>query len=273
MKTILVPTDFSSASSSAVDYAAEIARFTKAELILLHVYPLPVMPTETLAILPVTDIENGCMEGLHNIEKELQGRYDNKLHIRCTCMGGFVPNEINVFIEANNIDLVVMGTHGTGNMIEKLAGSNTGTLLRKAKCPVLAIHENIKFKQPRRILLASGYSDSKKQTLLEPLKELAALFKSHVYILNVVPQPETIPTREQAITGIKLDHSLEAFNHSFHDAVNEHVIEGINTFATENEIDVIVMIPHTHNVIERLLHEPNTKHIAFHTQFPILALH
>jgi len=38
MKTILVPTDFSKIARNAIDYAVEIAKLTKAKLILFHVY-------------------------------------------------------------------------------------------------------------------------------------------------------------------------------------------------------------------------------------------
>ena len=42
MKTILVATDFSSSAANAANYAAEMALRIKANLLLLHVYRIPI---------------------------------------------------------------------------------------------------------------------------------------------------------------------------------------------------------------------------------------
>ncbi|MBK7818144.1 MAG: universal stress protein [Sphingobacteriaceae bacterium] len=49
MKTILVPTDFSRVSNNAIDYAAELAVFSKSKLILFNSYHIPVAVTEVPA--------------------------------------------------------------------------------------------------------------------------------------------------------------------------------------------------------------------------------
>ena len=46
----------------------------------------------------------------------------------------------------------------------------------------------------------------------------------------------------------------------------------INDFAHKHDADLIAIIPHRHNLIERLFHRSNSKKIAFHTDLPLLAL-
>lgn len=273
MKTILVPTDFSPVALNAAYYAAEIASLTEARIILLHVYAIPAIPSETMVILPMTQLEEGSLEVLDSIKGELQQKHNGKLKIECRTLGGLPSLEIDAFAKESNADLIVMGMLGAGYLTEKLVGSVTSTLLMRAKCPVLAIHKNIKFKSLKKILLACDYSEIQNKTILGPLKELAGMFKSHIYILNVAKDTETLPTADQAAAGIKLNHSLEAFDHSFHSWINEDIIDGLNQFAETNMIDLVVMVPHRHNLLQRIFHEPNTKRMAFHTSTPLLALH
>lgn len=200
-------------------------------------------------------------------------KYGNKLVVECKCACGFPVEEINIFAKENKIDLIVMGMEGAGYLTEKLIGSITTSLIKKAKCPVLAIDKHVKFRSIKKIALACDYSETKNKYILNPLKELAHLFKSHVYILNVVRELETVATVSKAVAGIKLDHSLEGVNHSFHYAKSEDIIEGINDFVDEKKIDMVVMIPRMHTALQNLFHEAHTKRMAFHTKVPLLALH
>ena len=166
-----------------------------------------------------------------------------------------------------------MGMKGTGYLREKLIGSITTSLIKKAKSPVLAIDRRVKFGSIKKIALACDYTETKSKSILDPLKELAHLFKSHIYVLNVVRELDTVPPVSKAVAGIKLDHSLEGINHSFHYTKSEDVIEGINDFVDEKKVDMLVMIPRMHTMLQNILHEPHAKRMAFHTKVPLLALH
>jgi hypothetical protein len=142
------------------------------------------------------------------------------------------------------------------------------------KCPVLAISSDVKFKPIKNIAFACDYKEINDRQLLEPLKEFAKLFDAHISIVNVVRETaELIPNTDQAIAGVKLEHSLEGTEHSFHYTQHNDVVEGINHFVTENHIDMVVMIPRMHSVLRNIFHEPQTKRMAFHTHVPLLSLH
>lgn len=272
MKTILVPTDFSKVSKNAIDYAVEIAQRMKAKLILFHVY-IPVVAADVAVVLPSLDeMGKDCMVELKKIEKSLSLKHKG-LQIECACKCGFVVNEINQFAKEKEIDLIVMGMQGAGYLSEKLVGSNTTMLMRNSKRPVLAIDKHVKFRSIKKIALACDYEDIPNKSILNPLKELTRFFKSHVYILNVVPELEVVPSAQQAVSGIKLNRAMEDVNHSFHNTENENVIDGINDFVTEGKMDMVVMIPHKHSVLKTIFNEPNTKRMAFHSHVPLLALH
>jgi len=274
MKTILVATDFSPIADNAINYAVEMAKLTQAKLIFLHAYHMPIITSEVPVVLPTSEeIEEGCMTDLQNTKEKLQKENDNKLDITCVCKYGLAVDEIKDFVSDNKVDLMILGMRGSGIIGEKLIGSVTTSLMRKVKCPLLAIDERVKFKPVKKIALASDYKEIHNKSVLDPLKELVRLFNAHVYVVNVVHRKaELVHTTEEAAVGVNLEHSLEDVEHTFHYAENDNVVEGINEYVSEHNIDLVVMIPRAHSVLTNIFKEPHTKQMAFHASVPLLIL-
>jgi nucleotide-binding universal stress UspA family protein len=273
MKSILVPTDFSSCADNAIRYAIELARYTNAKLILFNVYQSQVVPAEVPVVLPIEEIAADAMKALKVTVSNLQKKYNYKVRLECETAWGLPVEEIKLFAEKNKIDLIVMGAQGTGYIAERLIGSVTASLIRKAKCPVLSIDQHIKFKEIKKIVFACDYAETKNNEVLKPLKKIFQLFKAHIYILNVGSEMESTPAITKAVAGIKLDHSLEGFDHSFHFVENDNITEGIDDFVEKNKADLVVMIPRVHTTLKDLFSEPNTKRMSFHSKVPLLTMH
>lgn len=275
MKTILLPTDFSDVSDNAINYAVEFAKLTQSKLILFHVYHVPIITTDTPIVIPsMEELGNDCMDGLKKIEERIHSLHGGSLQVECKCECGLEVDEINEYIKNNPVDLVITGMKGAGGLEEKLIGSVTTSLMRKLKCPVMAIDKSCRFKSIDKIALACDYKEIKTKAALDPLKQIIKLFKSHLFIVNVLKeQKELIPTTEQAIAGVHLGHLLEDVDHSFHFEESSNVVEGINRFVDKHNIDMVVMVPRSHSILQNIFHEPNTKRMAFHTHVPLLSIH
>jgi len=273
MKKILAPTDFSDNAGNAINYAAQIAKLSKAELILFHAYQVPAIPSDVPFVMPIDEIEKDALNGLMKIKKKILAKYGEELKITCETKFGLPVDEINTIVKEKKIDLVVMGVRGAGFLSEKLIGSLTTSLIRKGKCPVLAINEKVKFRSIKKIVLAYDYQKIAYKTILEPLKDFVKLFKSHVYLLNVMPELEIASPTRKKVAGNQIEHALEEFSHSFKFLENNDIVDGINEFVDENNIDMIVMIPRKHSLLESVFQGSNTKRMAFHSHIPLLALH
>jgi len=273
MKTILVPTDFSDVSKNAVDYAVELAKSVKAKLVLLHVYHIPSVNYDAAVYIPSLDeIEKGCLKALETISDSIKEKYPLVIiDYKCAC--GFAVEEINQIAKDEKADLIVMGMQGAGVLTEKLMGSTTTALIRKTKHPVLVIDKKIKFKPIQKIVLATDYHKLENKEVLNPLKEFAKTFNAQLYLLNVVKEDVLVPTIDEAVEGINLEKSFEGLKHNFHSIKNDDVVLGINDFVNENNIDIVTMIPRSHNFIWNLFNEPTSKKMAFHSNIPILTLH
>ena len=142
-KRILVPIDFSEISDAAVRYAVILAGALDAGLDLLHVAENPlaaITPANGYAMPPdfLQEMEEGARERLeHVLTVDAQSRFRARLEVR----EGSPFVEIVRFAREQQIDLIVMGTHGRGPIAHMLLGSVAEQVLRKAACPVLVVRK------------------------------------------------------------------------------------------------------------------------------------
>ncbi|MDP7277055.1 MAG: universal stress protein [Planctomycetaceae bacterium] len=141
VKNILVPTDFSEHSDTAVLYGCELASRFDADLHLLHVVEFtPLMYGEGAYFAPETEaqLEHDAQQLIGDIPApEWRSRIPNVT--RSTLRGHPLP-EICRYAKEQNIDLIILGTHGRGAIAHVLLGSVAEKVVRKAPCPVLTVH-------------------------------------------------------------------------------------------------------------------------------------
>jgi universal stress protein A len=159
VKHILVPTDFSVGSDTAIAYAYDLAATLGASLHILHVLENPYAPgafMEMYAPPPADyfiDLERQAEERL---QRSLTDRQKARVHAEFSTRIGIAAAEIlDRLQEAPTIDLVVMATHGRGAMARLMMGSVTEKIVRSAPCPVLTLREH-PLEQPVREKRASS---------------------------------------------------------------------------------------------------------------------
>ncbi len=153
---ILAATDFSEDSGLALDYAKEFAAKFGAEIVLLHVdQPLaPVMMTPELG--PAMDVgamsriaEEQRLLAQRELDKIIKGIRDGGLKGKCLLKVGSPFLEILHTAQAENCDMIVLGTHGRTGLAHVLMGSVAERVVQKSPCPVLTVrHPDRKFKHP-----------------------------------------------------------------------------------------------------------------------------
>ena len=135
---VLVPVDFSEASESAIQHAKEIALTYGAEIDLLHVVEEPFYPTEYglgPASFPTKEV-------LDNVEKQLGDLAREEIgyeHVMIDAQLGNPSSKILGYVEQNDIDLVVIATHGRTGLDRVLLGSVTERVLRQCPTPVFVV--------------------------------------------------------------------------------------------------------------------------------------
>ena len=138
---VLVPTDFSEASASALAYGLALARSFGASLHVLHTVEeplaqgwngigLPALPELREQVL--ADARRQLEEAVPALERDRQA---TELVTRL----GDPCREIVQFAKERRVDLIVLGTHGRSGVSHLLLGSVAEKVVRLAPCPVLTV--------------------------------------------------------------------------------------------------------------------------------------
>jgi len=140
LRKILVPVDFSKHSAHAMQYGEEFAARFRAELHLLHSFEtMPIMSGDGAYFPPDVAAEEEAA-ATRTLEGLKVNTVDEAQVVRKLKHGHpFV--EIVRYAKDNEIDLIVMGTHGRGAIAHMLLGSVAEKVVRKAPCPVLTVRE------------------------------------------------------------------------------------------------------------------------------------
>ena len=134
---VLFPTDFSPYSEKGLPYAVNLCKEFGATLVLLHINDLPLILPEYLPELstsPTQDLEEYGQESLERLAAQV-----TEVPVETIQATGRPHTEIAKIVEEQDIDLVVMPTHGRSGISHLLLGSVAEKVIRAAKCPVLTV--------------------------------------------------------------------------------------------------------------------------------------
>jgi nucleotide-binding universal stress UspA family protein len=139
-KKILVPTDASEYSRRALKTALELARSVQAEVVLLHVsYTPQAYWGYTISYGITVTQEQLDQNGELALEATLTGIDSQQVVINKRVESGHPVTIILEQIKKENIDLVIMGSHGYGAIAGSVLGSVSQRVLQRVSCPVLII--------------------------------------------------------------------------------------------------------------------------------------
>lgn len=141
VKAILVPTDFSEHSDTALSWALEMAKKWQATITLLHVIPTP--PYSPTVMEPHFDplaFERRLQADAQTGAQTQIGRFDtHNVPIRISVQLGEPFHDICEVAKAEHIDLIVTGSHGRTGLSHVFLGSVAERVVRHATCPVLVV--------------------------------------------------------------------------------------------------------------------------------------
>lgn len=203
---ILLATDFSAFSETALFYAAAVAQRSAATLHIVHVVVPEAMQyfcAETMPI-PFEQLREGAeRQMIYFLQSEALRNVPHRAWIE----EGPVWDALQVFIATQNIDLLVVGTHGRTGLKKLLLGSVAEEIVRLSPCPVLAVGpqaERDRAPGIREILFATDFTKESLAALPFAL-EHAQNYGAHLSFLHVVPESgrKSVPDPDRVITCLQ----------------------------------------------------------------------
>lgn len=215
IQNILCPVDFSEFSARAFEYAQSLAEHYHAALIVGHV----VQP------LAISYLPYGYAGSYSSLELNLRGEAEKQLQefVKTHARNGIKPTSIVLeggivegilrLADERSVDLIVMGTHGRRGLDHAAFGSVTERVLRRSRCPVLAVrkpvHEFVtgseKDHDPvhlRKILLCTDFSEYANRALDYALS-LMTEYHAELTLLHVLESLPASADLEQATVAVR----------------------------------------------------------------------
>jgi len=269
IKKVLFTTDFSEIANQALPYAIKMAKVSGAELIMLHAITLyehdPNDPEHHFPSLQTycSEVEGAAESGFQVCIERIG---DSGVKVRKAIVQGISPHAaILEFVrDEGDIGLIVMSTHGRSGLSHVLLGSVTENVIRYAGCPILVTkspeHEFIDPKTGevhiKKILFPVDFSEASMRPLTF-LKFIAGMGKAEITVFHSV-DIEVPPIyyasgidsilqldpklNERVIQKMKdqVGSKLEGFSVAY-EVQEGRAVDRIREYASENEIDLIVM--------------------------------
>lgn len=291
IKRILWPTDFSRCAQQAFGHAVHLAREHNAELHVLHAL---VLLQDDSHHLPNKEEINQQIKALASgrMTEALGALAAGDIKIKQAHVRGIsTAPAILDYAKENDIDLIVMGTHGRRGLGHLFLGSVAEEAVRHAVCPVLTIREQqepMPVDTMHRILVPVDFSAYSERALIHA-KEIAASFDARLQVLHIIEEfipptfymstgaaavtfsPELKAKTKEALLELLQDTDGPEVQADFY-VLEGNAAHDIVDFAKEKKSDLIVIATHGRTGLEHLLMGSVTEKVVRRAPCPVFTV-
>lgn len=248
LKNILFPTDFSPASDAALPFALALARIYGSTILLAHILPAEPHLQVVLDRVPAQDDEDWQRARQKLVKSAQDPAMGNTPH-RVLLDRGDLADVIPAMVCKQEVDMVVLGTHGRRGVSKLVMGSGAEKIYRSAPCPVLTVGPKAQKKG----------ADWKLQRILCPVEIAENTEPAVHYAFSLAEENESQILLMQAVPMVPWQHRV-AVEHDTRRALEalipvhaedwcrpdflvrwEHPAEAIVQAAADREADLIVL--------------------------------
>lgn len=278
IKNILVPIDFSDVSLDALKFAGAIASAMQAEIEILHV-----METykDNTSLANLENYEDALRSAIEKKLIDFRVKHSNLWGIQMTTelKSGKIHKVIQDEVHDKNIDLVVMGTHGSSGLDDFnkfILGSNAYRTVNISSVPVITIKKASDKTTFKNILLPLDITKSTTKKV-DMAIDWAKKFGSTIHIVSVIEffdefrknlddmhaqLDEVADKIEEA--GVKCTTAMLRNKRDVARAVVE--------YSEELDIDLIIIMTRQENLIEELVFGTHSRKVISQSRIPVLSV-
>lgn len=270
MKRILIPTDFSKYADQAIEAGAKIAQENNAEIVLIHMLELPGQANDAVtgetSIPAIMLFKKKADEILKNIKNR---PYLKGISVTEVVLLGNVYNGISTYSNTHDIDLIIMGSHGSSGLEEIFIGTNTEKVVRLSNIPVLIIKNEVGDFNIKKIVFASDFSKEIKKPFVQMLN-FSKLFNAELKLVMICT-PNSFKTTTAAHNTMKdfvaefdmPEHTIEIHN-------DTNIENGILNYANLKNADLISLCTHGRTAINHFFNGSVSEDLVNHTSKPVI---
>lgn len=266
MKTIIVPTDFSPAADAAIAYAASLATITGSTILLLNVYQLPVTMNDfPVLMVSVDDLKTAADTGINRVKAETQKKFP-AIKFETASRLGDASEELEAIATDRDTLCIVTGTQKLSGLENFLLGNDAVSLMKNSSHPVIAVSEDSVSAAPKNIVLAVDNTQAE-EIPIQKIASFVTALQAQLHIVHVQTDDEEVPTSQQSLTGL-----FAPLRPTYHAVKNNDVTEGIKNYLSEGGADLLLLLPHKHNLLERFFFKGHTSEIVGEISLPVVCI-
>lgn len=275
IESILIPTDFSILSESALKMGVAIAKRQNAKIILLHIMDRFSFLQPTEVFLPevqlVPDIKLTIEEKLKDLGEKIQLETGIKMYNKVLI--GTPSDTICRLAFTENISLIIMGTHGSSGLREFFIGSEAYRVVKHATCPVLTVPGNWEKTDFEKILfpirLVPDALD--KYFFTRPIIEKN---NSELILLGLTEKENPGKLPEIALLMDQIKYQLHIDNVVFQSLLSpcENFASKVIELSNENDTDLIILSSNLDYDFKAFFVGPFVQQIVNHSKRPVLSI-
>ncbi len=272
MINLVIPTDFSPAARTALNYGVALASKLDASIHIIHMIHVESFTHASAQVhmnMILEKMTENAQRDLKTLADELKQTHKD-IKVKTACLQGeFLSSTIGSYVNENGIDMIVMGTRGASGIIGNILGSNAADVIAKSNIPVLAVPPGTTYGKHPRIILTTDLSNLEPK--LRIIAPLAAVLSSGITLLHISPDGSHTEKEEKDIK----DRFSSEFNIKDLEVKiiqNSSIEEGIHDFALKHQPCILAMFTHKSGFFDKLFGKSVTRKVVFHTEVPLLAL-
>lgn len=271
MKHVLVLTDFSENARNTLKYGSVLFERIPTVFHLLHIYKKSSPSTYEGEWL-----DQWAEQVMHNLEKfskEVKSDYKNPKHsFDATVKPLPFADAIQEVVTKYSIDIILLPTKGPQGARENFLGNNAVSAINSIKnVPIIVVPKAFEAKKPAQIVFSTNFKRAFNRNELETLTILAKSLRCKIKIVQIMNDSrldEFQKLNKEYLTDIfnGLEHSFEKIK------VKTSETAAINDYVKKMEGDMISLVNHSYNFLQKITQENVVKKVTFNSEVPFLIL-
>ncbi len=275
MKNILVATDFSGCAINAMNMGLALAEYFDATI-----HYLTTMDDNRngealgFSFLTNSTAEKEFVENVNVLfEKWKKEATVRNVKIKTTCTTGKILPILKKYVNENQIDFVVMGSHGHSGVKGFFIGSNCQKVVRALHVPVFIVKDKAIKYEFKNVVFASNFKNEEKASFQ---KFLTFIYKFKPEIIHLVG---VNTLNSFAKSTEEMERRLDEFakqckfakckKHIYPDLFVE---AGIRNFSEKINADLIAISNHNRHPVKRIFSGSTVEALVQNSNLPVLSI-
>jgi nucleotide-binding universal stress UspA family protein len=274
IRKIVIPYDFSETAALALEHGVFMARFYRAEIILIHVVESRSFTSSITSAFTKSD-DDEVKVSVNQKLKEIADDIHHKSGIKViyTTESGSIYKSIVNLARNEEADIIIMGTHGVSGFQEFFMGSNAYRVVSESPCPVVTVQAHAKRVGFKSIVLPIDDSPASRQKV-PFVTDLAQKYNSVVHIAGLMTDKDELWMRKFKIKVEQVEEFLEKHDVSYTTTYisGDNLAKMTMEYATEINADLVTIMTEQEPNITGFFLGNYAQQVVNHCKVPVMSI-